>query len=253
MTGVILAAGAGTRLTGSGVVRPKCLAPFGGTTLLELQLRTLRSCGLDDVVVVVGFEGDRVRRTCGPGVRFIENTRFASTNSLYSLWLAREVLHSGFVVLNCDVLFHPALLADLLSARHDAALLIAYPEADQAPFTDEEMKVAVRRGRVVDMSKHLPPEHTDGENLGVVKFGPLSAPSLIAILDGIVESGQVRDWAPRAFAAFAREFPLYAIGTRGLPWTEIDTPEDYSRAVADVFPAMLDAFDELGLPMRRRA
>lgn len=253
VTGVILAAGSGTRLTGSAVERPKCLAPFGGTTLLELQLRTLRSCGIADVVVVVGFEAERVRRSCGPQVRFIENTRFATTNSLYSLWLARQVLRTGFVVLNCDVLFHPALLDDLLAARHDAALLISYPEAGQPPFTDEEMKVAVRRGRVVDMSKHLPPEQTDGENVGIVKFGPLSAPRLISILDAIVESGQVRDWAPRAFATFARELPLYAIGTRGLPWTEIDTPEDYNRAVSEIFPATIDAFDELGVPMRRRA
>ena len=245
MKGIILAAGAGTRLNGGDAIRPKCLAPFEATTLLDLQLRALRWCGIQDISVVVGFEADRVRRACGAGVRCIENETFDETNSLYSLWLARRLLGNGFVVLNCDVLFHPAMLADLLTARHDAALLVSYPEAGHPPFTDEEMKVSVRRGRVVDIRKDLPDAETDGENVGIVKFGPASAPRLVACLERTVESGGRRDWAPRAFATYAREAPLYAVGTRGLPWTEIDTPEDYRRAASDIFPAIQDAVHDL--------
>ena len=81
---------------------------------------------------------------------------FSETNSLYSLWLARPVLEQGFVVMNCDVLFHPAMLVDLLTARHENALLVAYPEHDDPEMGDEEMKVRVRRGRVVDIDKNLP-------------------------------------------------------------------------------------------------
>ena len=43
---------------------------------------------------------------------------------------------------------------------------------------------------------------------------------------------------PRAFAEFAGLRPLHAIGTRGFPWTEIDFPEDYLRAVNDILPAI---------------
>lgn len=253
MRGIILAAGAGTRLNGGDAVRPKCLAPFGGTPLLELQLRALRSCGINEIVIVVGFQAESVRRACGPGVRFVENSRFAETNSLYSLWLARPLLRDGFVVLNCDVLFHPAMLADLLDARHADAALVSYPEAGHPPFTDEEMKVTVRRGLVVDMRKDLPAAETDAENVGIVKFSADSVPRLVAVMDEIVESGSGRDWAPRAFAAFAREGSLYAVGTRGLPWTEIDTPEDYRRAASDVFPAIEGALQQLAPAVRRRA
>ncbi len=68
---------------------------------------------------------------------------FAETSSLYSLWLAREHLTDGFVVLNSDVLFHPQMLADLLESQHDAALLIS--DADPNPLGDEEMKIKVQR------------------------------------------------------------------------------------------------------------
>jgi choline kinase len=253
VTGIILAAGAGTRLSGSGIVRPKCLAPFAATPLIDLQIRALNACGIQQVAVVVGFEADRVRRACGRRVRFVENASFAETNSLYSLWLARQHCVGGFVVINCDVLFHPAMLADLVQARHEDALLVSYPDVDEPPFTDEEMKVCVRRGRVVDIRKDLPEADTDGENVGIVKFGARGAARLVEVMDRLVAAGSRRDWAPRAFREFAREAPLFAIGTRGLPWTEIDTPEDYRRATTAIYPAILEAAQDVAAALPRGA
>jgi choline kinase len=236
MRGVILAAGRGSRLNGAGSDSPKCLVEAGGMTLVERQIRALRRAGIEDITVVVGCQADRVRRACGHGVTYVENPQFAQTNSMYSLWLARPLLSEGFVVLNCDVLFHPALLSDLLTAQHENALLLAYREADQPLFGDEEMKVKVRCGRVTDMSKTMDPAEADGENLGIVKFGADGAAAVVDVMDRLIDAGGVRDWAPRAFAEFAKTHPLHAIGTRGLPWIEIDFPEDYQRAVRDVLP-----------------
>jgi choline kinase len=238
MRAVILAAGKGSRLNGTAGESPKCLVELGGIRLIDRQIRVLREAGIDDIVVVVGCQAERVRRACGHEITYIENTRYAQTNSLYSLWLARPLLSEGFVVLNCDVLFHPALLTDLLASRHEDALLLAYREASQPPYGEEEMKVQVRSGRVVDMSKAMDPANADGENLGIVKFGARGAAALVPIMDEIIAGGGLRDWAPRAFAQFAQHRALYAIGTRGLPWIEIDFPEDYQRARHDVLPAI---------------
>ena len=237
MRGIILAAGKGSRLNGTAGDKPKCLVEVGGITLLERQIRVLKQSGLTDVVVVVGCQSDRVRAAAGPSITCVENSRFAETNSLYSLWTARALLYEGFVVLNCDVLFHPALLDHLLATHHDAALLMAYREREQE-YGDEEMKVKVRSGLVADISKTMPADEADGENLGIVKFGPKSAPHLVSILDRVVAAGGLRDWAPRAFRDFAQHRPLHAIGTGGHPWIEIDFPEDYRRAVRDILPAI---------------
>jgi choline kinase len=236
MRGIILAAGKGSRLNGTAGESPKCLVELGGVTLIERQIARLKDAGVDDIVIVVGCQADRVRRTCGHEITYVENTRYAQTNSLYSLWMARALLYEGFVVLNCDVLFHPVLLDDLISARHEDALLVAYRNSDDPAFGDEEMKVRVRGGRVVEMSKAMDPADADGENLGIVKFGARGAARLVEIMDRLVAAGGLRDWAPRAFSEFAQERPLHAIGTRGLPWIEIDFPEDYRRAVRDVLP-----------------
>jgi choline kinase len=236
MRGIILAAGKGSRLNGTAGDKPKCLVEAGGVTLIERQIRTLRHAGIDDIVVVVGCQADRVRKRCGLGITYVENTRFAETNSMFSLWMARALLYEGFVVLNCDVLYHPLLLSDLLSSRYPDALLVAYREPHQPEFGDEEMKVKVRCGRVVDMSKTMDPSEADGENLGIVKFGASGAAALVDIMDALVGAGELRAWAPRAFSEFAHARPLYALGTRGLPWIEIDFPEDYRRALRDVLP-----------------
>ncbi len=235
MRGIILAAGKGSRLNGTAGDLPKCLVRLGGTTLIEREIAALRAAGIDDIAVVVGCRADQVRRQCGPGIRFVENTRYAQTNSLYSLWLARPLLVDGFVVMNCDVLFHPQLLVDLLDSRHENALLVAYGGDE---LGDEEMKVQVRRGRVVQMAKTLAPDEADGENVGIVKFGAEGARRLIACLDARVAAGGLRDWAPRAFSDAASATPIYAIGTRGYPWIEIDFPDDFARAVSEVLPAI---------------
>jgi len=236
MRGIILAAGRGSRLNGGNGDMPKCLVTVGGETLLSRNVRILRAAGVSDVTIVVGCAAETVRRTM-PDLTFVENAIFAETNSLYSLWLSRQQLMDGFIVMNCDVLLHPQLVADLLTSKYEDALLLAYRD-EGTDYGDEEMKVRVRCGRVVDISKTMAPDDADGENLGVAKFGAEGARLLFEEADALINAGDVKAWVPRAFKAFAERRPLHVIGTRGLPWTEIDFPEDYRRAVEVVLPAI---------------
>ncbi len=239
MRAIILAAGKGVRLNGTAGKLPKCLVKVGELTLVERQIQALRSAGIDEIVIVIGHGADRVRQTCGPDCIYVENTDYASTNSLFSLWLARDFLRDGFVVLNADVLFHPQLLEDLLLSSCEDALLVAYSDGQAPPLGEEEMKVCVREGRVADISKAIDPREADGENVGIVKFGPSGARVLVKHMEALIANGARRDWAPRAFLEFARELPLHAIGTRGRPWIEIDFPEDYLRAVNEILPLII--------------
>jgi choline kinase len=249
MTAIILAAGKGTRLRGVAGDNPKCLAKVGEFSLIERQIATLREAGVDDIIVVVGFCADKVRNACGPDIEYIENPIFFRTSSLYSLWLARHRFADGFVVLNSDVLVHPQLITDLLTARYGDALLIAYKDEATRPFGDEEMKVIVREGRVVDISKSINPNEADGENVGIVKFGSAGADLLSRQMGTLIAKGTQRAWAPQAFREFARVRPLHAIGTRGFPWIEIDFPEDYYRAINEVLPEIEESEFSIDRPL----
>jgi L-glutamine-phosphate cytidylyltransferase len=234
MKAIILAAGRGTRLDGA-AVKPKCLVEVGGVTLLRRQLDTLKQANVKDIVIVVGFGEESIRNECrSDDITFVENVRFAETSSLYSLWLAREHLTDGFVVLNCDVLFHPQMLSNLLESSYDNALLLS--DTDTNLMGDEEMKVKLRDGVVIDIAKSLDPREADGENVGIVKFSSAGATALVGYMDQLIANGGGKDWAPRAFREFAQHHTLNALSTRGLPWIEIDFPEDYQRAVTEIYP-----------------
>jgi choline kinase len=235
MKAIILAAGKGTRLNGVDL-KPKCLFEVGGQTLLDRQITTLKESDLNDIVLVLGFEAERIRSLCGHAASFVINSRFAETSSMYSLWLAREHLVDGFVVLNCDVLFHPQLLARLLSSPFEDALLVDLVQQNQNHLGEEEMKVKVSDGLVTDIRKDMDPAEADGENVGIVKFSSQGARRLVEEMDVLISGGFECEWAPRAFREFASRFPLHAISTGEYPWIEIDFHEDYRKAREEIFP-----------------
>jgi L-glutamine-phosphate cytidylyltransferase len=238
MRAVILAAGAGRRLRPALGRWPKCLAKVGDSFLIERQIRALRECGVDEVTLVLGYRRKHVERVCGRYVDVVYNKHYASTNSLYSLWLARHQLANGFIVLNSDVLFHPQLLRNLIKSPHGNALLLAVRQAG-VRYSDEEMKVHARDGQVLAIDKGLDDAKADGENVGIAKFSASGAARLLDILDGLVDSGALTAWLPRAFHAFCQQDPLYVVETGGYPWIEIDFPDDYARARREVLPAIM--------------
>jgi L-glutamine-phosphate cytidylyltransferase len=232
---VILAAGNGKRMGCLTADRPKALLDVDGQPLIERALDALASFGVSDVSIVVGYQQQRLRDRLGSRVRFIENERYRETNSLYSLWLAREQMRHGAVIMNSDILVSRELLGRLIGASAQDAVLIDTSSA----LADEEMKVRTWHGFVVDFGKDLPPSEAHGENVGILKFGAEGGSRLVGHLDRLIAAGQLNAWAPMAFRAVAREWPLRAIETDGLPWTEIDFPADLERARQIVAPAIV--------------
>jgi L-glutamine-phosphate cytidylyltransferase len=245
MKAVILAAGRGSRLKRVTGDLPKCLARIGGLTLIERQMRAITACGLTDIVVVTGHGAADVRRACSSRVTVVHNKWFSSTNSLYSLWLARHLLVDGFVVFNCDVLFHTQLLRDLVTCRYDDAIL-ASSSAPDGGYTNEEMKVRVRSGRVVEISKTIPGCDTDAENVGIARFSAAGAVVLFEEMRALVAEGLTTAWLPAAFDRYCKRRALHVVDNRGFPWIEIDSPDDYWQACSSVLPAL----DPSEIPVR---
>jgi choline kinase len=231
---IILAAGQGSRLRPLTDDRPKCLLEVGGRTLLARQIEACGRAGVTEFVAVLGYRGDQVRRLAGPAVRYVENAEYTHTNSLYSLWLAREELRSGAVVVNSDVLALPRLFAHLLNAPQPDAVLVE--PGDQ--FVAEDMKVTIEGGCVVDFGKDLPHDRAHAHNVGVAKFSAEGATLLVACLDRLVASGHANDWTTVAYREFARRRPLAAVSTERMPWIEIDFVEDLTRARTETEPAI---------------
>lgn len=233
MQAVILAAGSGSRLNGVSNGLPKCLLPIGEQTLIEHQLEALSDAGIGQILIVAGYKADEVRKVVGNRATFIENDRYAETNSLFSLSLASEWVHGPFVLMNCDVLFHPDILHRLIAKGGNA---LAYDSTSSAG--QEQTKVALREGRVIDLGKDLPAELSRGENLGLMCFDANGSEALFACVKALVQNGGEKSWVMEAVRSTCRSVPIFGVNAAGLPWGEIDFPHDLNRAQREVWPAI---------------
>ena len=76
----------------------------------------------------------------------------------------------------------------------------------------------------------------DGENVGIVKFSAGGLNVLFEMLDNLIKDGVVNAWAPLAFQKICSSHNLHAVSTQGLPWIEIDFPEDLEKARHEIYP-----------------
>ncbi|MEP6817626.1 MAG: phosphocholine cytidylyltransferase family protein [Marmoricola sp.] len=230
MDAIILAAGRGSRLGGRS---PKCLVRVGDRTLLEIQLDNLRRAGVDNVTVVVGYRHEEVREAASGEATFVFNERFADTNSLYSFHLARRAVADDLLVLNSDVLFPLELLSRLRDVE-GSALAFDSCSGDDA----EHMKVHLRDGHLVRMSKRLPSALTAGENVGLLQLSAYAARACFDAAATLVRRGHHHDWVGSAVSAIADAHRIFGVDITGLPWVEIDYPEDLVLAREQIWPAI---------------
>lgn len=241
MQALILAAGTGSRLADHRE-RPKCLREVGGVPLLHHQLAALAAVDVLDVMVVVGYQQARVRDSVGSWARFVTNERYAETNSMYSFLLGERALDDDLLVMNSDIFCDPRILQVLLAADGDA-LLYDSASGDE----DEQMKVHVRDGVLVEMSKTLPPEQVSGENVGILKLSRETARSAAAAGAALMAAGHARAWLAEAINFAAAEHPITCVDIEGWPWVEIDFPEDLARAREEVLPRVAEALEPLAV------
>jgi choline kinase len=118
-TSVLLAAGTGSRLRPLTLDAPKCLTLVGGKPILERLLENLRVQGIEKIIVVTGYLDHCIREFLqlhkgDLKVEYVYNQDFQTTNNIYSLWLAREVIKEPFLLVECDLVFDPEMLNDMM-------------------------------------------------------------------------------------------------------------------------------------------
>lgn len=233
MQAVILAAGVGSRLRKLSGGKPKCLLDVGGKPIILHQLQALADHGVGPVLCVLGYEADAVRAVIGDRAEVIVNEQYEATNSLYSLWMAREWIKGPFVLLNCDLVFDPDILELLLEEEGN---LLAYDSTSSRGR--EQTKVAIKQRRVVDLGKDLPSGSARGESLGMLKFDAEGATAMIQMADHLVRDGHQTAWVIEATRAVCQMVPIYGMNIAGRAWTEVDFPHDLDVARREVWPAI---------------
>ena len=237
MTAIILAAGVGKRLLGTSGGTPKCLIEIGGRSLLLRLLDGLAAAGVRDAIVVTGFGDPLVRAAAvaapsGMSVRCVTNPRFRE-GAILSLWTAREWLRRDVLVMDADVLCAPAMLARLVHSPHPNCFLL---DADQEN-TGEEQMLLVRDGRVRDVVRGgAPGFELMGESVGFLKLEAAAAALLRTLLEDRVAAGDTGIEHEEVYPALLERVRVGFERVDGLPWIEVDFPDDVARAEREILP-----------------
>lgn len=242
---VIIAAGFGSRLAPYTNDTPKCMLDFAGRTLLQRQIDAYAACGVTDISVVRGYMADRINL---PGLTYFENPDYMNNNILNSLLYAEPAIRGETVCGYSDILFDASVPAALLASEHDISIVVdtdwqhyyegrvdhPIDEAENVIFDDEKKVLRVGKNLSLD-------DDVDGEFIGMFKFSERGA----ALFKEQFHKAKA-EYLDKPFqraAVFQKAYitdmiqmlvdqghPIHCV-TIEQGWKEIDTVEDYEKAV----------------------
>jgi choline kinase len=230
---LILAAGRATRLRPFTDHLPKSLLEVGGSAMLERSLRHLIDAGVREVVIVTGFQRDKLRSAVARWqlpvqVSFVHNDDFDSTNNAYSLMLAEEAIAGrSFILLDSDLMYDGAI-PRLLIERGTTCL--ALRRADD--LAGEEVKVSLDGARVTGVGKEVPLAAAVGESVGLEVFDAAATAHLFATLRSRVrDQGYIGEYYEASFQQMIEEgTAMEAVDIAPHRAMEIDTAADLALA-----------------------
>ena len=241
---IILDAGSGNRLLPLTRDVPKCLLDMGnGTTILEHQLLNWARCGIDEVIVVGGFQIEKIRDAVkdfgysGMSIDVLFNPHFNLYNNLYSLWIARDELDTDVIIMNGDVIFDYRLMQRMLRKQKDRVVLTL--DRKEA-YDQDDMKVQIRGGFVRAVTKIMRSDQANAESIGIMKFQNGGVALLRDTLQRLVNSeAGVHHFYLKAIQQMIDDGEKVGfLETRGLKWQEVDFPHDLKtlRREVHLFP-----------------
>ncbi|MBL7068224.1 MAG: phosphocholine cytidylyltransferase family protein [Candidatus Marinimicrobia bacterium] len=238
MKAVILAAGSARRLSPLADNTHKCLLEVGEKGILEHQLDALDRYGVAEALIVVGFLKEQIQGRFGNQYRnmsltYIENPDYATTNTVYSLYLAREFFSGeDFLYLNADVVFHHELIRRILLSENASVLGV-----EVKPCGEEEVKVIVNNSHKIQrIGKKIDIERSLGEFIGIAKFAAEMTNDFIEALKTVIDRGEKMAFFEKAVDLILCRHDLYYEDITDIPVIEIDFPEDLEKARKHILP-----------------
>lgn len=229
MKALVLAAGLGTRLAPITDDRPKSLVPVNGQPILLKQIANLHENGIIDITVVSGYKAEILEKSLHeayPDVKVIESVDYATTNNMYSAYMAKDAMaDSEFLMMNADVFYDASVITELL--KNDAPNAIV---TDIGTYFEESMKVVEKDGRLVEISKQISKEDALGASIDVYKFSKEGGKAFFAkCAEYIEDKKELKMWSEVALNEILPEVEFKACPLVGR-WLEIDNHDDLAAA-----------------------
>lgn len=231
-TALLLAAGIGSRLYPLTRNEPKCLTIVNAMSILERLISNLNQHGFKHLVVITGHLENHIRDFLGNQagdikIDYIFSPLYKTTNNIYSLWMAREIINEPFLLLESDLVFDESLLDDMLYPDRIAV-------AKMQPWMDGTF-VTINQSQQVKAFWA-----GNAYSFGAIKYKTVNIYSIslnswhciVKKLDQHISEGKVNDYYETVFAEMIADGSLFfkIVSFDDKPWYEIDTIEDLAEA-----------------------
>ncbi|MEE8418487.1 MAG: aminotransferase class I/II-fold pyridoxal phosphate-dependent enzyme, partial [Dehalococcoidales bacterium] len=232
---IILAAGIGSRLVPFTEHSPKCLVTVNDVPILSNTLTHLSDSGVEETVIVVGYLKEKIYDLIGDSfngmkISYIESDRYATTNNIYSLWLAREHLTDDVVLMDSDVFFERSLLDKMFSngftnvaavARHESWMSGTVVSLDKEGNIQALLETRYQ-GPQFDYSKVF-----KTLNVYLLRRNFLQD-QFVPRLEAFIEAGDVDQYYEVILhaAAYSQQHNMAALMCDDIKWFEIDDEND---------------------------
>lgn len=225
MKAIIMAAGRATRMLPLTKNIPKCLLKIKEKTILQHQINVLKSCGVKDIVIIIGHGAKEFEELYEKDLKYVFNPFYKVSGMLMSLWVAKAELDDDILLIYSDVLFNEKIIKKLLDCEGDISLAV-----DKGSVDWEAEKVKIKNGVIVNISKtDIDIGGADGEFIGLIKFKKNLNKVVVEELETLARSNinaYLIDLIKNIITGGAKVLPCDITGEL---WTDIDFPEDLEK------------------------
>lgn len=205
------------------------MVEVNGTPILFKQIDNLLENDITDITVITGYLGDVIRRAVErryPMVKIVESKNYATTNNMYSAYIARgEVEGYDFLMMNADVFYDTSVIKELTDFKGENAIV-----TDIGNYIEESMKVVKENDRITEISKEIPKEKAFGTSIDVYKFGVQAGKQFFEACRNYIEiKRKVTMWSEIALNEILKIAVFEPCPLKGR-WLEIDNLEDLKAA-----------------------
>ena len=239
MQAIILAAGMGRRLKKLTQNNTKCMVKVNGVSLVDRLLHQLEKQSLSRIVIVVGYEGQKLIDYIGTlgiktPIKFIDNPIYDKTNNIYSLALAKkELCEEDTLLFESDLIVEDEVIEMLVNDPRDTLALVdryeSWMDGTCVRLAEDDSIVEFIPGKLFDFN------NSEGcyKTVNIYKFSrSFSKSRYVPFLEAYVGALGDNEYYEQVLRVISvlDDPGIWALRLNGQKWYEIDDAQDLDIA-----------------------